>query len=613
MKKRGFILLLAFFLLITFSFSLVLAQDDTSSNTETTTEEPIPDETTTEEPTPYELPAEENAEELYKEAEEFEEELQQSAGITPDSKFYAIDKFFDRFASNLNVREEKIAEMKSLASSCEEGSQNACNSLEEAFNSYKEHADDFELEVSPEEQEEAERSSRAIRGTLVREIAQNIPPTLKDEYIKEIIEQEKDISTAAEIATKIKELCTLLSSEDPNLYYRTCKADEDEFTPDWKRKLDNDLTDQQKEEAKKFSRIMSQCFKTSGQDCQCEDIPFPEFAATCSIAAPLATACDIEDDEIACEQLDNLEMPELPPHLQDIFDNLEDTNQARFDLHLPKECQEAGATTPKECSKIMIQTHAPEECKEALLNANVQNEREGREICEKIMFELRAPPECKENGITDPEKCKDFMWGIGNRPPECQENQIHDFKDCQKFLETGGSNRGPGPSFNPDCSRIENPEERLSCYDSASKGAFEHYENNNFEERFKETKERERQCAESCNGAWSFYNGECSCRTENNEYREFQNRREFEPREGFTPPQNGFPPDFTPPEGFVPPEGFIPPQEQGSFEPPPESPSGSEGESSSGSSDSEGGDSGEGGGITGGVIFDNDFLRYFFK
>ncbi|MEK6819872.1 MAG: hypothetical protein AABY03_01585 [Nanoarchaeota archaeon] len=68
---------------------------------------------------------------------------------------------------------------------------------------------------------------------------------------------------------------------------------------------------------------------------------------------------------------------------------------------MPKECSEAGTTNPKECMRIMIQTHAPEECRDALIEANVQNEREAREICEKIMFEINAPEECIEAGLRD--------------------------------------------------------------------------------------------------------------------------------------------------------------------------------------------------------------------
>jgi len=78
-------------------------------------------------------------------------------------------------------------------------------------------------------------------------------------------------------------------------------------------------------------------------------------------------------------------------------------------------------------------------------------------------------PECAEEGITDPEECKDFMWNMDRRPKECQENRIHDFRDCKKFLEDGGNKQwGPGPKMDFNCREIEDPTERLDCYDGAS-------------------------------------------------------------------------------------------------------------------------------------------------
>ena len=183
----------------------------------------------------------------------------------------------------------------------------------------------------------------------------------------------------------------------------------DDDGPKWHKDMFKDLTDDQKKEAEKFGEIMGECFETSGQNCRCEEIPFPSFANACSRAAPLATACDIDGDEKACEKLDNLNMPALPPHLEEVMRRLEGgMNEKRYEMHMPRECQEAGVTSPDGCGKIMITQHAPEECKEALLSANVKSESAGREICDKIMYELRAP-ECAEQGITDPEECKKFM------------------------------------------------------------------------------------------------------------------------------------------------------------------------------------------------------------
>ncbi|MCH7567840.1 MAG: hypothetical protein IIA87_00290 [Nanoarchaeota archaeon] len=247
--------------------------------------------------------------ELVREAEGFDEELEVDAGTVPGSIFYGVDEFFDRFADEGKVREEKIAEMKVVAEGCGQGDQKACDNLQVAFESYKKHADEFEREVAPEEREEAKRSSEAIRGTLIREIAKDIPPTLKDEYVREIIGKEADIATSAEIAFKIKELCEALSELDPLEYSRVCRTKDD--APDWHRKLDSDLTGEQERVAKEFFKIMSQCIETSGRDCNCAGIPVPAFADLCAEVAPLEAMCDDdsipeEEAEAVCDKVDAL-------------------------------------------------------------------------------------------------------------------------------------------------------------------------------------------------------------------------------------------------------------------------------------------------------------------
>jgi len=120
----------------------------------------------------------------------------------------------------------------------------------------------------------------------------------------------------------------------------------------------------------------------------------------------------------------------------------------------------------------------------------VSSEREMRAICEKIMFNQFAPPECRERGITSPEECGRF------------------FED-----EFGFDRRGldRGYDFGGDCRSFEDSGARLACYDRAGSGGFE--DGGNFEERFRQIKEEERQCAEGCASqgkAWDFSNG-CSC------------------------------------------------------------------------------------------------------
>src|SRR3989344_729851 len=124
-----------------------------------------------------------------------------------------------------------------------------------------------------------------------------------------------------------------------------------------------------------------------------------------------------------------------------------------------------------------------------------------------------------------------------------------------------GERRGPQGGFGGgNCQRIQNPEERLKCYDGASQGAQEHREN--FESRFRETQDAQRQCAEKClsqGSAWDFSNGQCNCRA-SERFDDSQFRDQF--REEQQPP-----PEFQqqpPPEFQQPPSEFTQPPTESS-------------------------------------------------
>jgi len=367
-------------------------------------------------------------------------------GITPDNAFYFIDKFFDRFGDDLEVREEKVSEIKAMI---EKGD---IESAKEALRAYMHLAQKLEKEVDPAKKDEAVKSIFLVKETI-RELEKDIPEEDKTDFVEGVIEQEESIGTAVEIANKIKELCQTLSEVDPEKYKEVCKSDDD--SPKWQKKLDGKLTDEQRKEAKEFGKIMEQCFKTSGQDCRCEDISFIDFSVACEKASGLAVACETKGDENACEELSGLNMPRLPDYLQDVFDDVEDRySEDKFDMHMPPECVEAGVKSPKECGKIMIKEHAPPECRAALLEADIDSEREGREICDKIMFEKHSPKECIDKGITNPEECATFM-------------------DSYR----GPMGEGPG-GFGPlgaNCMEIQNSDERLKCFEDAVSGTGEHY------------------------------------------------------------------------------------------------------------------------------------------
>ena len=659
MQKRGLIIFSLIFLISFISIAGVFAQDAIDTNVaENNLPVEVPENTlassvgyVSSDGDEVDLTEDDEVKVLVEEANSFDEQLSINAGITPDSSFYFVeDKILAPFRDDSVNRERKIAEMQIMVS------EGKIDEAQKSFERYQRYADDFERDVSPEERDMALQSSRAIRGIAIRDIAQNMPPEQKDEFVREIVLGEKDIETAAEIASKISELCSQLSKLDPSQYSKVCRIEGD--APDWRRKLDADLTEEQRQEALKFGEIMSECFETAGQECRCEEISYPDFAEACSVAAPLATACEIEKDEDACEQLDDLEMPELPDYLQDIMDEIEGgMNEDRMGLHMPRECIEAGISEEDfdgktKCAKIMIQTHAPEECRPALLAANVQSEREGRAICEKIMFEQNAPPECVEAGIINPGECGKFMFSQ-NAPQECIDAGIdgsdrNDPMACRKLMESQfregpegcepgticvpGSQWAPGTGPNirnsgGDCKSISDPMKRLECYEGATQYVQEYRED--FKENFVKMEPR----------------------LDINNMQEFEQRRVDNSiqdyRQDYSQQFRG---DFRDGQMMSPPQGFDYPQppqnyqQPGTYQQPsqdyqqPTTTTGtaptdtststttttSSGDTSSSTSSggdtstSSGGDSGgspggdSGGSVTGGVISNSGFLRYWF-
>ncbi len=388
--------------------------------------------------------------------------LQTKAGITPDSSFYFIQRFLDIFSNDLKLREEKIAEIKIMVK------QGKMDAAKIALKEYLKHANALEKQVGPDDVQNINMSSSAIYNTL-QDFQGQIPSNETDNF-NQIVDKEKSIVTASAIASRIKDLCQQLSKVDPIEYSRSCKISND--SPDWKKKLDQNLTVQQKADVEKFGSIMQECFKTSGQTCRCNEIPFKDFAATCLIGAPLAVACNINGNESACQQLNNLKMPDLPPYLQSTFNNIQGgVTQSEFNSHFPQECKAANITNSNDCMKFMIQTHAPTECQQALINANVQNPKDAQDICNKIMFQRNAPDECVKAGINDAKECQKLMFKL-KAPQSCVDAGLtgqynSDSQKCNDIMMAGN---GQQQQRGSNCVSIKNSEERLRCYDAAARG-----------------------------------------------------------------------------------------------------------------------------------------------
>ncbi|MDO8508385.1 MAG: hypothetical protein Q7S27_01730 [Nanoarchaeota archaeon] len=595
------------------------------------------------------------------------------AGITPDSAFYFLDRWFDGFGDCVDNRKEKVAELREMVKA------GKLEEAKESLKKYEECAKEVEKEVSPDEREDVQRGSRVIRKAI-REIEGEIPSDDRKQFT-DVIDKENKIEAAAEIASKIKELCEQLANLDPSEYERVCRVKGE--APKWQRDLDTKLTGEQKVEVREFVGIMSECFENPAE-CRCDDIKIKPFADKCSIIAPLAAQCELEKNEDACAEMEEIEREGdpfelLPDYLREAVEGLEDEyDEGRVGNFMPPECREAGATNPKDCMKIMFEKHAPEECQEALEKGEIsfENERDARMKCEEIMFKANAPEECIEAGLKDAKECGKLSFQK-NAPEECIEAGLtgenrNDHKKCEEIMRgqmgEGGERRGPGgPAFGARCKEVTDSEERLKCFDSVLEGVgdyngefqgraegirdydrsgYQQYYNRNSDARTKETMEKERACVERCAGdgkAWSFSGGACVCFEGPDQGREDMYREEFRPPQGdFRPPQcapgqrwncldgqckcEGEPSEFR--------EGDQQPVTESSEPYPTEPPvtesgttttseSGSSGESTSGSSESgvtsgsgtgETSGSGETSGTTGSVIgIDNEFYDYYYN
>jgi len=597
-------------------------------------------------------------------------------GLTPDSAFYFIDEFFDRFGDKIKNREEKIAEIKAMI---EKGDIEAAR---KSLEKYEKYAEELEKEADPEKKEEAKRSAAAIHRAL-KDIKDKIPEDKKKEFYDSIVDKENNIITAVEISSKIKELCVQLSELDPIEYARVCKTDKD--APKWQKKLDKRLTKEQQKEAEKFGEILTECFRTSGRQCRCEDISFYDFSVFCEKISSLSVKCD-EGDEDACREMDEAseDMPELPPHLQDVFDDIERKFlEVKYEEYIPEPCVEAGVKSPKECMLIMIEYHAPPECREPIKRAieegKIKGERDAREICDKIMFEKNAPPECIEEGIKDPKECGKFMFKL-YAPQECIEAGLtgelrSDERKCKELMEEkerrgefGPRGRGPEDLGPPGarCMKIKDPNDRLICFEESIGRTGERYGvGNKFKERpsgeitwqckenrihwppdcerfmreewpeieRRKREEREREM-ERKERQWREYNPEYPSPEER---RLEEDRRRDYPEE-YRPPEGEGPSgeEYVPPGENIPPEEYVPPEDGTPYTPDdeaipgpddggPTEPETTSSESSETTSEPESEPSSESTsepppeesspepGVTGGVIFSDPFLDYYYR
>jgi len=278
-------------------------------------------------------------------------------GILPDSPLYFVDQFFERVGDDpekaLRYQEEKIAEAHAMAE------QKKKEYVEVALNNAEEYGEILEKEVTPDMEEELEDKNEILEEAL-EDISEELPEL--DDDIDEHLEQLKRTELAAKVSGRIKKLCETLSELDAVEYAKTCKAGED--APEWHKKLDEKLTDEQKDHAKIFVEKMKQCMKTSGKECDCEGMGVQSFTALCKEKSSQAAACAGGNEE-ACMAMngDHVDMSQyLPPYLIEAMmklwesedrDGEEHKGEYKRKFDLPPPCKEAGITSPNDCMKIM--------------------------------------------------------------------------------------------------------------------------------------------------------------------------------------------------------------------------------------------------------------------
>ncbi len=379
------------------------------------------------------------------------EELTAEHGITPDSAFYFIDEFFDRFGNDLEIREEKIAEIRAMV---EAGNIEAAK---RSLENYLDAAERIEKEISPEERDEALRSAAAIQNTI-REIENEIPEDEREDFVNDVIELEDDIATAAEIAVQITELCDkLVKMGEHKKASEVCKLDKDDKDePKWKKKKNRAWNSKMSDDAVEFTEVLSQCMKVTSDEiegnydeCECDKMPEGK-QDLCENIAEAEDACSFGDDE-ACnvgDELVNEFMDGLPDQLLKVVSRLnadfvEGCEGLSFEECFLKEAEKNLQYAPEECR---------EPIREAIRAGEVRGESQARKICEKIMFEKHAPLECIEAGATTPDECALLFKGRG-----VGEGGLGGFNFEQR------EERGPGFDYSV-CDAIVDVRSQLDCY-----------------------------------------------------------------------------------------------------------------------------------------------------
>lgn len=252
-----------------------------------------------------------------------EEEFSVDPGILPDSPFYALDQFFERPGDDpekaLAYQQEKLAEAQAMAE------KDKAELTQRALEKATEYGLLLEREITPEMEEKIKASSAQTTKVLER-ISEQLPEV--QEQVQNQVEQQKRIALAADVATKIKQLCETLATLDPLQYEKTCKNDD---TPQWQQDLDKELTKDQKAQALVFKEKLRECFMSRGKNCDCEGIGVQKFTELCLREKEISSQCQDGNQE-ACAHDGPTDFTDvLPDYLIDVVKELEEESEDEFE------------------------------------------------------------------------------------------------------------------------------------------------------------------------------------------------------------------------------------------------------------------------------------------
>ncbi|MBI4151512.1 hypothetical protein HY496_00960 [Candidatus Woesearchaeota archaeon] len=368
-------------------------------------------------------------------------------GILPDSPFYILDTFVEKVRLGddpqraLEYRQEKIAEAQALAKT------DNAEDMKKAFEHAAEYGTVLEKEVTPEMEKIIQKVSQS-QEKILQDLSVDLPQFKRDVAV--VLEQEERIALAAQLSTKIKQLCETLATLDPLEYENACKKT---ASTQWQKKLDQKLTREQEGHARVFAAKLRECFETQGEKCDCKGMDVQSFEDICIRESSRAFSCK-QGDTVACKEMDNGEefdfRKHVPEYLYFAFEDLmQEFEESREEFSEREELEGKG------------QGNFNGEHRERFMQRCLEYADQNR--CEQYF-------EQEQRGQFSPDDKAEFL------PPPCTEKGITEMRQCREYMETEFGEKFPEKEewggkperieeFGRDCHALQDQEEKIRCFE----------------------------------------------------------------------------------------------------------------------------------------------------